>query len=687
MSQDESRQNDRNFPRLRPREDGGGQRKGPKFNIYWVWAIIFAVLVGFQLFGSFAPDAKTITDLEFYKYLENGDVDKLNTVTNKNTVRVFIKKEKIDKYKDQLSKNSWTSVGDKGPQFEFKVIKADDFNKELNAYFDKHPEVTRVANIPIQEGEWFGSIIQFLLPLVVIVLIWVMLMRKMGGGASGGSGPGGIFNIGKSRATLFDKGTKVNITFADVAGLDEAKVEVMEIVDFLKNPKKYTSLGGKIPKGALLVGPPGTGKTLLAKAMAGEAQVPFFSMSGSDFVELFVGVGASRVRDLFKQAREKAPCIIFIDEIDAIGRARGKNAIMSNDERESTLNQLLVEMDGFSGESGIIVLAATNRPDVLDSALLRPGRFDRQISIDKPDLKGREHIFKVHLKPIKISEKVDIHKLAEQTPGFAGADIANICNEAALIAARKGKQSVEMDDFQDAVDRVIGGLEKKNKIISPDEKRIIAYHEAGHAICGWFLEHAYPLLKVTIVPRGVAALGYAQYTPKEQYLYNTDQLMDQVCMTLGGRASEDIFFGKISTGAQNDLQQITRIAYSMVTVYGMNEKVGNVSFYDPAAENSFTKPYSEETSKIIDEEVRKLIEVAYEKTKELLTEKRGQVEKLAEALLEKEVLFQSDVEALIGKRPFTDKKTLDVDGEGHAEGAISEGVPPYDSNVTNHPAT
>ncbi|MCS3799747.1 ATP-dependent zinc metalloprotease FtsH [Niastella sp. OAS944] len=685
MSQDESRQNDRNFPRLRPRDDGG-QRKGPKFNIYWVWAIIFAVLVGFQLFGSFAPDAKTITDLEFYKMLDNGDVEKLNTVTNKNTVRVFIKKDKLPKYKDQLSKN-WPSVGDKGPHFEFKVIKAEEFDKKLDEHYKARPEIEKVANIPIQEGEWFGSIIQFLLPLVVIVLIWVMLMRKMGGGASGGSGPGGIFNIGKSRATLFDKGTKVNITFSDVAGLDEAKVEVMEIVDFLKNPKKYTALGGKIPKGALLVGPPGTGKTLLAKAMAGEAQVPFFSMSGSDFVELFVGVGASRVRDLFKQAREKAPCIIFIDEIDAIGRARGKNAIMSNDERESTLNQLLVEMDGFSGESGIIVLAATNRPDVLDSALLRPGRFDRQISIDKPDLKGREHIFKVHLKPIKISEKVDIHKLAEQTPGFAGADIANVCNEAALIAARKGKQSVEMDDFQDAVDRVIGGLEKKNKIISPDEKRIIAYHEAGHAICGWFLEHAYPLLKVTIVPRGVAALGYAQYTPKEQYLYNTDQLMDQICMTLGGRASEDIFFNKISTGAQNDLQQITRIAYSMVTVYGMNEKVGNVSFYDPSAENSFTKPYSEETSKIIDEEVRKLIDEAYDKTKQLLTEKRGQVEKLAEALLEKEVLFQSDVEALIGKRPFTDKKTLDVDGQGHAEGAISEGVPPYDSNVTNHPAT
>jgi AFG3 family protein len=691
MSQDESRQNnDRsNFPRLPRRDDAsGGQRKGPKFNIYWVWAIIFAVLVGFQLVGSLAPDAKQISDIRFFEMLDSGDVEKLNTVTNKNLVRVFIRKDRLEKYKDQLTKN-WTGTTDnKGPHFEFKVIKAEDFDKELKAHLEKHPSIAVVPNYPIQEGEWFGSIIQFLLPLVVIILIWIMLMRKMGGGSGGGSGPGGIFNIGKSRATLFDKGTKVNITFADVAGLDEAKVEVMEIVDFLKNPKKYTALGGKIPKGALLVGPPGTGKTLLAKAMAGEAQVPFFSMSGSDFVELFVGVGASRVRDLFKQAREKAPCIIFIDEIDAIGRARGKNAIMSNDERESTLNQLLVEMDGFSGESGIIVLAATNRPDVLDTALLRPGRFDRQISIDKPDLKGREHIFKVHLKPIKISDRVDIHKLAEQTPGFAGADIANVCNEAALIAARKGKQSVEMEDFQDAVDRVIGGLEKKNKIISPDEKRIIAYHESGHAICGWYLEHAYPLLKVTIVPRGVAALGYAQYTPKEQYLYNTDQLMDQICMTLGGRASEDIFFGKISTGAQNDLQQITRIAYSMITVYGMNDKVGNVSYYDPSAENSFTKPYSEETSKIIDQEVRKLIDVAYIRTRELLMEKKAQVEKLAEALLDKEVLFQSDVENLIGKRPYGEKKVLDVESStSHPEGAISEGVPPYDSNVTNHPAT
>jgi AFG3 family protein len=390
--------------------------------------------------------------------------------------------------------------------------------------------------------------------------------------------------------------------------------------------------------------------------MAGEAQVPFFSLSGSDFVEMFVGVGASRVRDLFKQAREKAPCVIFIDEIDAIGRARGRNAIMSNDERENTLNQLLVEMDGFGGDSGIIILAATNRPDVLDSALLRPGRFDRQISIDRPDVKGREAIFKVHLKPIRISEKLDIHKLAEQTPGFAGADIANVCNEAALIAARNGKDAVDMKDFQDAIDRVIGGLEKKNKIISPEEKEIIAYHEAGHAICGWYLEHAYPLLKVTIVPRGTAALGYAQYTPKEQYLYNTDQLFHQICMTLGGRAAEEIFFGKISTGASNDLQQITRIAYSMVTVYGMNEKVGNVSYHDPNADQTFTKPYSDETARLIDEEVRALIDKAYKATLNLLRDKKGDVELLAKELLVKEVLFKSDLETLIGKRPFEEKK-------------------------------
>ncbi|WP_052324168.1 ATP-dependent zinc metalloprotease FtsH [Flavihumibacter sp. ZG627] len=665
MSQEDLKPNERGgFNRMRPRPDGSNDpRKGPKFNIYWIWGALAVILLGFNLFSTFTPEAKRINfDIFKMEMLSKGDVEKIVLISNKNLVRVFIKKDSLKKdyYTSRLPKN-YNAATDKGPQFEFTIAKPEIFTDDLRDFYTKNPEVKEVPRIDDTEGDWLAPIFQFILPIFVIVLIWVLLMRKMGGGGGGGAGPGGIFNIGKSKAQLFDKGTKVNITFNDVAGLDEAKVEVMEIVDFLKNPKKYTNLGGKIPKGALLIGPPGTGKTLLAKAVAGEAQVPFFSLSGSDFVEMFVGVGASRVRDLFKQAREKAPCIIFIDEIDAIGRARGKNAIMSNDERESTLNQLLVEMDGFSGESGIIVLAATNRPDVLDSALLRPGRFDRQISIDKPDVKGREAIFKVHLKPIKVSEHVDIHKLAEQTPGFAGADIANVCNEAALIAARKGKEAVDMSDFQDAVDRVIGGLEKKNKIISPDEKKIIAYHEAGHAICGWYLEHAYPLLKVTIVPRGTAALGYAQYTPKEQYLYNTDQLLDQICMTLGGRAAEDIFFGKISTGAQNDLQQITRMAYSMVTVYGMNDKVGNVSFYDPQQENSFTKPYSEETSRIIDEEVRNLIDAAYERTKQLLTERKAQVEILAEKLLDKEVLFQSDVEHLIGKRPYEEKKTLDVE--------------------------
>ena len=672
------------LPRFTNRPGGNSSgdespRKGPRFSIYWVYAIIFAVLIGFQVFGPFTPTTTQIDQDDFEQMLKDGDVAQYTIVSNRNVVRVYLKKEALSKYSAQIKNLSGNEAG---PHMQFRIVSGDSFKDDMRQFYAANPTVKNVGKVDT-ERDWFSPIISTLLPILIFIAIWILLMRKMGGAAGGGGGPGGIFNIGKSRATLFDKGTRVNITFADVAGLDEAKVEVMEIVDFLKNPKKYTSLGGKIPKGALLVGPPGTGKTLLAKAMAGEAQVPFFSMSGSDFVELFVGVGASRVRDLFKQAREKAPCIIFIDEIDAIGRARGKNMMMSNDERESTLNQLLVEMDGFSGESGIIVLAATNRPDVLDSALLRPGRFDRQITIDKPDLKGREHIFKVHLKPIKISEKVDIHKLAEQTPGFAGADIANICNEAALIAARKNKAAVDMEDFQDAVDRVIGGLEKKNKIISPDEKRIIAYHEAGHAICGWFLEHAYPLLKVTIVPRGTAALGYAQYTPKEQYLYNSDQLQDQICMTLGGRASEEIFFGKISTGAQNDLQQITRIAYAMVTVYGMSDKVGNISYYDPQADQTFTKPYSDETAKMIDEEVRKVIDSAYSRTKQLLVERKADVEKLAEALLDKEVLFQSDVETLIGKRPFEEKKPLGVEDDKHHEGGISEGVPPYDPNVMN----
>ena len=671
-------------PGTPPEED---PKKKPRLSIYWVYGIIFALIIGYNLYrGSMGGSGVLINNTDFYTMLRQGDVNQIKTVGNKKLVRVFINPQKLDSdasyFKTVFGPNydDVKKIKD-GPQAYFNIIKDEIFATQLAQFYKDNPQVKQVPDNPQDEGELFSQIVSTLLPILLIALVFIMMMRKVGGGAGAG-GPGGIFNIGKSKATLFEKGTRVNINFSDVAGLDEAKVEVMEIVDFLKNPKKYTNLGGKIPKGALLVGPPGTGKTLLAKAVAGEAQVPFFSLSGSDFVEMFVGVGASRVRDLFKQAREKAPCIIFIDEIDAIGRARGKNMMMSNDERENTLNQLLVEMDGFGTDLGIIILAATNRPDVLDSALLRPGRFDRQISIDRPDLVGREAIFKVHLIPIKVSQTLDTHKLAEQTPGFAGADIANVCNEAALIAARNGKEAVDMNDFQDAIDRVIGGLEKKNKIILPEEKEIIAYHEAGHAICGWFLEHAYPLLKVTIVPRGTAALGYAQYTPKEQYLYNTDQLLDQICMTLGGRASETIFFGKISTGASNDLQQVTKMAYSMVTVYGMNEKVGNVSYYDPAQENSFQKPFSEETGKMIDEEVRKLIAVAFERTKALLTEKRKEVEIIAQELLKREVLFKSDVEALIGKRPYEDKKALDF-VDNPKEAVVDSAIHVVDTNDAN----
>jgi AFG3 family protein len=652
--------------RLNPGNNTGSDddpKKRPRISIYWIYGIIFAAIIGYNLYkNTNGGSGVEIENIQFFAMVKQGDVDQIKTVGNKKMVRVFINQQALqsnaDFYRKVFGPDYEAVKKMPPPQAYFAIIKDETFAAEILQFYKDNPEVKHVADKPGDEGELFGQIVSTLLPILLIGLLFIMMMRKVGAGGGGG-GPGGIFNIGKSKATLFDKGARVNINFGDVAGLDEAKVEVMEIVDFLKTPKKYTALGGKIPKGALLVGPPGTGKTLLAKAMAGEAQVPFFSLSGSDFVEMFVGVGASRVRDLFKQAREKAPCIIFIDEIDAIGRARGKNMMMSNDERENTLNQLLVEMDGFSTDIGIIILAATNRPDVLDNALLRPGRFDRQITIDRPDLVGREAIFKVHLLPIKISQTLDVHKLAEQTPGFAGADIANVCNEAALIAARKGKDAVDMSDFQDAIDRVIGGLEKKNKIILPEEKEIIAYHEAGHAICGWFLEHAYPLLKVTIVPRGTAALGYAQYTPKEQYLYNTDQLLDQICMTLGGRAAETIFFGKISTGASNDLQQITKMAYAMVTVYGMNDKVGNISFYDPQQDNTFTKPFSEETGKMIDEEVRKLVDQAFTRTKELLMLRKNEVEVLAQALLKREVLFQSDVEALIGKRPYEEKKALD----------------------------
>ncbi len=646
---------------------GKSNKKGPKFSLNWVWGILAVLILGYQLFVGATPRINKMDSNQFFTALTNGEIKEYKIVKNAAQLRVTIKSSAftLPKYtstnKDSLKlPTDWNNKVDAdGPHFSVNIGTLEEFEKSIKEINAKSPLANSTKFDYAKDSEILSVIMNYALPFLLLIGVWVLMMRKMGGGAGGGGG-GGLFNIGKSKAQLYEKGTKIDINFGDVAGLDEAKQEVMEIVDFLKQPKKYTALGGKIPKGALLVGPPGTGKTLLAKAMAGEAQVPFFSMSGSEFVEMFVGVGASRVRDLFKQAREKAPCIIFIDEIDAIGRARGKNAMMSNDERENTLNQLLVEMDGFGTDLGIIILAATNRPDVLDAALLRPGRFDRQITIDKPDMVGREAIFKVHLKTIKVSDTLDIHKMAEQTPGFAGADIANVCNEAALIAARKGKESVDMSDFQDAIDRVIGGLEKKNKIISPEEKKVIAYHEAGHAICGWYLEHAYPLLKVTIVPRGTAALGYAQYTPKEQYLYTTEQLFDQICMTLGGRASEEINFGKISTGAQNDLQQITKMAYSMVSVYGMNDKVGNVSFYDPnQGEYNFTKPYSDETAKMIDQEVRALIDDAYTKTKELLTERKAEVIKLAEELLVKEVLFKGDVELLIGKRPYEEKKIFE----------------------------
>ncbi|MGB3548561.1 MAG: ATP-dependent zinc metalloprotease FtsH, partial [Saprospiraceae bacterium] len=534
-----------------------------RINGYWIYAAISAFLLAVVLMGLNRTQDNKIDQTRLYQMLEDRAVAKINLV-NREYAEIFIKKDfqEQERYQDAAEGD----FGNDRYQYILPVtdpITFSSFLSEVQENLDI-PLRDRIRATAVNKTDYLTTILSWVIPLGLVALIWIFLMRRMGGG---GGGPGGqLFNIGKSKATLFDQNAKVNITFADVAGLDEAKEEVMEVVDFLKNPKKYTALGGKIPKGVLLVGPPGTGKTLLAKAVAGEAGVPFFSMSGSDFVEMFVGVGASRVRDLFKQAREKAPCIIFIDEIDAIGRTRGRNAMQGgNDERENTLNQLLVEMDGFSTDKGVILMAATNRPDVLDSALLRPGRFDRQIGIDRPDLKGREAIFNVHLKTIKIAEEVTAEIMAEMTPGFAGAEIANVCNEAALIAARRNKKAIEIEDFTYALDKVIGGLEKKNKLIHPDEKEIIAYHEAGHAVCGWYLEHAMPLVKVTIVPRGVAALGYAQYLPKEQYITRTEQMLDQMCMTFGGRAAEQVVFGKISTGAQNDLDQVTKMAYDMIT--------------------------------------------------------------------------------------------------------------------------
>lgn len=641
--------------------------KPPRGN-YQVWVILVtvAVIFGVMLVNS-SSGLKEKRQEEFERMLQNGEVRKVVLVPNRKFVEVTLTSEalKNPKYEQEINKGVLGSSAVAGPHFIVKVVDPGIFDQEFRKTREQMAESNRPEYRTEEREDYFSVFLQWGFLFLLLFGFW-MLMRRM----TGGGGPGGqIFNIGKSKAALFDAENKVKITFADVAGLDEAKEEIKEIVDFLKNPSKFTKLGGKIPKGALLVGPPGTGKTLLAKAVAGEAAVPFFSLSGSDFVEMFVGVGAARVRDLFKQAKEKAPCIVFIDEIDAIGRSRGRGQMPgANDERENTLNSLLVEMDGFATDSGVIILAATNRPDVLDSALLRPGRFDRQISIDKPDIVGREAIFKVHLKPIKLDQTVDAKKLSAQTPGFAGAEIANVCNEAALIAARRDKKAVDMQDFQDAIDRVIGGLEKKTKIISPEEKRIVAYHEAGHAVAGWFLEHADPLVKVSIVPRGVAALGYAQYLPKEQFLYQTEQMMDEMCMAFGGRAAEDIVFSKISTGALSDLERITKMAYSMVTIYGMNPAIGNMSFYDSkASDYNFQKPYSEATSEKIDQEVKSIIDTCYERTKALLSKHREHLEVIAKELLEKEILFQADLERLIGKRPFEKLTTYQQFTNGHGK--------------------
>ena len=640
-----------NFPPV-----GGKNNKGPKFGGYWSFIIIAAFIIGIQFF-SMPSNPERISWQKFKTdLLAKGEVKDIYIVRNGGKAEITLKPEKVETHSDLVAKGfNQKSVG---PQYYVPFGTLEQVEKNLQDAPKEYPEEASDVFIDYKDDfNWWGEVITLFLPIAIFVGIWIFFMRRMSKGAGGGGG-GGIFNVGKSKAKLFDKESNIKITFKDVAGLAEAKQEVEEIVSFLKSPDKYTKLGGKIPKGALLVGPPGTGKTLMAKAMAGEANVPFFSMSGSDFVEMFVGVGASRVRDLFKQAKEKAPCIIFIDEIDAIGRARGKNPNMgANDERENTLNQLLTEMDGFETNSGVIILAATNRADILDSALLRAGRFDRQIYVDLPELKDREEIFKVHLKPLKLAEDIDYAFLAKQTPGFSGADIANVANEAALIAARKNKLAVEKQDFLDSIDRIVGGLENRSKVIKPSEKKAIAYHEAGHATVSWLLQHAHPLLKVTIVPRG-KALGAAWYLPQERQITTKDQLLDQMCSVLGGRAAEEIVFGEISTGAQNDLERATKQAYAMVSIYGMSDKVGMLSYYDSTGQSdfSFTKPYSEKTAELIDAEVKDMVSAAYERAKQLLSDHREQHRQVAELLIEREVIFSDDLENILGKRPWTEEE-------------------------------
>ena len=623
--------------------------KTPKINPYWIYGVIIISFLAIQWFTLGAGPVETNWKEVKTAMIPNNDIQKI-IVVNEKEAQIYLKKESYDKYKDKLN-NGFTAPAEIGPHFFFTIGSVDSFEKNLQEVQTEATEENKISVEYKTVHNYLGELFNWILPFAIIILIWWFIFKRMSKGAGGG-GAGNIFNVGKSQAKVFDKDSRVSTNFKDVAGLAEAKQEVEEIVDFLKSPEKFTKLGGKIPKGALLVGPPGTGKTLLAKAVAGEANVPFFSMSGSDFVEMFVGVGASRVRDLFKQAKEKSPCIVFIDEIDAIGRARGKNPNMgSNDERENTLNQLLTEMDGFDTNSGVIILAATNRADILDRALMRAGRFDRQIHVELPDLNEREEIFNVHLKPIKLSDEVQSSFLAKQTPGFSGADIANVCNESALIAARKNKDIVDKQDFLDAVDRIVGGLEKKNKIISIDEKRRIAYHEAGHATISWLLEHAHPLVKVTIVPRG-KALGAAWYLPEERSITTKDQLLDEMCSALGGRAAEQISFNSISSGAQNDLEKVTKQAYAMVSIFGMSEKVGNVSYYDSSgqSEYAFSKPYSEKTAELIDTESKQLIETQYVRAVEVLKNNKDGHQKLAELLLEKEVIFSEDLEHIFGKR-------------------------------------
>ncbi len=639
--------------------------KGPKFNAYWIYGIIAIVFLVVQFYIS---NTKGPIETNWSKVrstmLADQDISKI-VVVNDKKANIYLKKDKLDKYKKQFE-GSFTKPSDDGPHFTFNIGSVETFERNLKeAQEGKSEEILPEYK---EERNWAGEILWTIGPFILIILLWWWIFRRMSRGTAGG-GAGGIFNVGKSQAKIFDKDQKVSASFKDVAGLAEAKQEVEEIVEFLKSPAKFTKLGGKIPKGALLVGPPGTGKTLLAKAVAGEANVPFFSMSGSDFVEMFVGVGASRVRDLFKQAKEKAPCIVFIDEIDAIGRARGRNANFgSNDERENTLNQLLTEMDGFDTNSGVIILAATNRADVLDRALMRAGRFDRQIHVELPDLNERAAIFKVHLRPLKRDDEVKVDFLAKQTPGFSGADIANVCNEAALIAARKNKEAVTKQDFLDAVDRIIGGLEKKNKIISQEEKKTIAYHEAGHATISWLLEYAHPLVKVTIVPRG-KALGAAWYLPEERSITTKEQLLDEMCSALGGRAAEELTFGRISSGAQNDLEKITKQAYAMVSIFGMSEKVGNVSFYDSTGQNdyTFTKPYSEKTAELIDAEVKIIIDEQYQRALKVLKDNKEGHTKLANLLLEREVIFSEDLEQIFGKRPWDKTNELAENGSNGSE--------------------